>query len=226
MAAIPCEDFYSGVPDTVPGRPKRTNPDAIKDRWTPLVYSMDLSPEQGDEDIGNQYGGWSMWDLPVSHCAQIDDDNGDDLIVVAIVDRLYKLDWTKHRDEWAPNTYAPIYRMVRIGPLPSSPEDAPKGSFTLDTVKRFREFEWNNPFPASAQAQSKWRVSVAEWEREFNQKVTIRAGGERMRVPCALRGTSFVVTLEHAANEPFAITGWKASWDETGRPWRESQRVQ
>lgn len=227
MAAIPCEDFYVTVPRTVPGRVKRTNPDAIADRWTPFIYSMDLSPEAGDEDIGNQYGAWSLWDLPVSHCAQIDDDNGNDLIVVAIIDRLYVLDWTRHRDEWAPNSFAPIYRMLRIGPIPSSPDDVQaRGGFAIDSVKRFREFEWTVPYAPEAQGQSKWRVSVAEWEREPQQRITIRQARQRMRVRCALRGTAFVVTLEHAANEPFTITSWKAKWDESDRPWQENRRVQ
>jgi hypothetical protein len=230
MAQIPCTDFYDEAPLTVPARIKRTNPDAIKDRWANFIYSMDLSPEQGDEDVGNQYGAWSLWDLPVSHCTQIDDDNGDDLIVVAILDRLYVLDWTAYRDEYEPDKYAPIYKSLRLGPLPSSADDVAggRGGFQLDTVKRFREFEWSARYPSTAEdGQSKWRVSIAEWENEdATRRITIRRGSQRMRVQCALRGTAFVVTLEHAANERVEITNWKATWDETGRPWRESRRVQ
>lgn len=229
MAAIDCGDFYDDPPVAVPARIKRANPDALLDRFAPFIYSMDLSPEAGDESAGNEYGAWSLWDLPITHAAQYVDANGNDVIVVSCVNRLYVLDFTAHRDEWAPGSYAPIYRALRIGPIPSSPEDVKmRGGFEVDTVKRFRAFSWGNRYASTAFAGTgRWRVTIAEWENEdATARTTVRRARQRMRVPMTLRARAFTVILEHAANEPFEVTHWKASYDETGRPWQETPRTQ
>ena len=225
MALIPCTDFFEDDTEIVPVRIKRTNPDAIRDRWANFVYAMDLSPLQDDDKLGNQYGAWSLWDLPVTHSAQYVDDRGNDFIVVAIVDRVYILDWTRYRDEWLHNTYAPIYRMLTIGPIPSSLDDAPKG-YSLDVLKRFREFQFSLRDGPSTGASSKWRVSVGEYDNESTYKITMRASRKRMRVPVTVKGTAFTVRLEHAANEPIHIGHWLSKWDMLGRPLQDSKRTQ
>lgn len=223
MAAIPCTDYYTEDIGVVPVRIKRTNPDSLLDRWTPLVYSMDLSPLPDDDELGNQLGAWSMWDLPASHSAQYIDERGNDLVCIAIIDRVYWLDWNRYRDEWAPNTFAPIYRMLRIGPIPATRDDAPKG-YSLDVWKRFREFSFALRDAPESWDDSKWRVSAAEWDRN-DWRMTMRQGRQRMRIPLVTRGRSFVVRLEHAADEPVRIEHWQAKWDMVGKRIPQSPRV-
>lgn len=228
MDAIPCADFFVETIDVVPVRIKRTDPDAIADRWANFVYNMDLTPPTGDPgqsageiDTGN--GAWSLWDLPVTHAAQIDDENGDDLVCVASGDRVYWLDWNTYRDEWAPNTYAPIYRMLSIGPIPSSEKDV--GDLDLDVVKQFVEFQFSLRDAPTAGDLSRWRISVAEWDHvDSTQRIVERRGAQRMRARVAAQGRSFVVRLEHAANEPVRIEHWTAMWRPLGRRIPEARR--
>jgi hypothetical protein len=226
MDTIPCEDIVDGTPFTIPGGPKRANPDSIKDRWVQFVYCMDLSQAQGDEEPGNAFGAWCMWGLPITHCAQIDDDRGDDLICVSILNRVYFLDHTVYRDEWAPNEFAPIYKMMRIGPIPSAEADVPKGGWNPNSIKRFVEFFFPVKERASQGALSRWRISVAEQDREGpTQKITMRQASQRMKIGMTTQGKKFVVTLEHAANEPIEIDHWQAVWDDIGVRIRCSPRV-
>lgn len=219
MAEIPCEDFFEGLPGTIPIRPKRTNPDSIKDRWANFVYSMDLSPEPGDEQLGNVNGAWSLWDLETSFAAQVDDERGDDQIVVAIIDRAYILDWTRYRDEYAWETFAPTYRMMRFGPIPYSPDETEAGlaAFRMDALKRFREFSFNVK-DRPRQLYSKYRFHVAEWDNEQQtERIGTRIARLRNRFLAAVRGQSFVVTVEHAANEQLRLEHWQAKWDVLGK---------
>ena len=233
MAAIVCGDYFEGIPGLIPSRPKRTNPDAIENRWANFVYSMDLSPTPEDDELGNAYGAWSLWDLPVSHAAQIDDDRGDDLITVAILNRVYVLDWTRFRDEWGWNAYKPIYRMMRLGPIPASKDDTEGGdAYRLDHVKRFRELLFNVKdgatalMPATDISSSKWRITVAEWDNEdATFRRGMREGARRVRFQTAVRGQSFVVTLEHAANEQTRIDYWQAQWDILGPRIRTNRKT-
>jgi len=226
MAAILCPDFFEEVPGIIPGRIKRTNPESIEDRFANLTYSMDLSPLPGDEEVGNQFGAWSLGDLPVAHAAQIDDDNGDDLICVAVLNRVYRLNRSVYRDEWEWNTFAPIYRQVTIGPIPYAEEDVGKGDFNLAELKRFLEFQFQNKDAPQAGPLSKWRFSVGEWENEDETYVTVaRQGGQRMRARIAVKGRSFTVRLEHAANEPIHIEHWEALWQSLGRRLSQSKRT-
>lgn len=221
MAEIPCPDYIIDPVPAVPGRIHRTNPDAIANRWANFVFSMDLSPEQRDE-IGAGVGAWSLWDIPTSHCAQIDDDRGEDLIAIAIVDRVYWLDWRRYIDEWYWNSYAPIHRLLRIGPIPSNKETG-GGGYDLSKVKRFWEFEFSLKDGPTGAAGAIWTVTVAEWDREGR---TARSGqrrtASRMRTKITTHGRTFIVTLEHSANEPVRIEHWRAAWDVVGARIKEA----
>src|SRR6266404_2400851 len=120
MATIPCSEFFNDDIGVIPVRLTRANPDALENRLGNFVAQQSLMPDGSDSATSNTNVAWSLWDIPTSHCAQIDDDNGDDLIVVSIRDRVYILDYTRFQDEWDYNQVAPINRMLRIGPLPSS----------------------------------------------------------------------------------------------------------
>jgi len=226
MNLIPCEDFYEDQPPIIPKRPKRANPDAIADRWANFIYSMDLSPLPGDEELGNQHGAWSLGDIPSTFVTQTDDDNGDDLICCAIVDRVYYLDPKAYRDEWLHNAYVPIYRMITIGPIPFNEESTGKAEYDLKDLKRFLEFQFSLR-DASQSTLSKWRISVGEWENEDGTYVIVtRAGSRRMRARVNVKGRSFIVRLEHAANEPIHIEHWEAIWQSLGRRLAQSKKAQ
>jgi len=226
MAVIPCVDFFEEVVGIVPGRIKRTNPDSIFGRHANLTYSMDLSPLPGDEELGNQFGAWSMSDIPSSHASQIDDDDGNDLICVSILNRIYTLSRKVFRDEWLHNTYAPIYRQITIGPIPYSEEEASKGGYNLAELKRFLEFQFSLKDAPQDGPLSKWRVSVGEWENEDDTYVvTTRAGSQRMRARVNVKGRSFTVRIEHAANEPIHVEHWEAFWSSLGRRLAQSKRA-
>lgn len=227
MAAIPCSDFVDGTIPVVPGRPKRANPDSIRDRFCQFVCSMDLSPLVGDETVSeNKAVAWSLWDIPISHACQIDDDRGDDLICVSITNRIYFFDHKQYRDEWDWNEFAPIYKMMRIGPIPSSPDEVPKGSWNPSSIKRFSQLQFPVKDARTQGALSRWRISVGEWNREEETtKVAMRQSSQRMNVKIAAQGKAFVVTLEHAANEPVEMDHWQAVWDDIGMRVRRSQRI-
>lgn len=216
--SIDCSDYIEGVVGLTPRRIYRSNPDALENRWGNFVYCMDLSPEPGDDELGNAGGAWTLWDLPVTHAAQIDDERGNDMIVVAIGDRVYVLDWERFRDEWEWDAYKPIYRMLRFAPIPHSPEAAgSEGAYDIAKGKTFREFYWGLKEQPTAQ-DSSVRVQVAEFENEANTaRSTIVRQAQRNRVNLAVTGVSFVVTIEHAADEQWSPFQWKATWDIKGR---------
>jgi len=222
MAAIPCPDFVTDPAPVVPARITCTNRTCIENRFVAFVFSIDLAYNQ-HEQLGAGIGAWSLWDLPVSHTSQIDDDRGEDLIVVSIMDKLYWLDYTRYKDEWDWNTFAPIYRMLRIGPIPYNEQATEKGGYDLDQVKRFREFQWSLADGATGAAQAIWTVRVVEFQREAaTTRSTTRRTNTRMRAQIATKGKAFIVTLEHQADEPINITDWVAKWDVIGRRIRES----
>lgn len=225
MAAIPCVDYVIDGPDIVPARPKRANPDAIFNRYVNFVFSMDLSPQQEDA-VGAGIGAWSIWDIPASHAAQIDDDRGEDMICVAVQDNVYWLDWKRYADEWDWNSFAPIEQLVRFGPIPSSPDAVDGGTtgYDLSMVKRLSTFEFALADGSLDVPGAVWYITVGEWDRE---QETARTGQRRttsrMRARVSVKGRNgFVVTLEHTAAEPINITHWKALWDVIGRRVRES----
>lgn len=223
MAFIPCGDFVEDTPGVIPKRIDRTNPDSLANRWANFVFSMDLSPEQ-KEELGAGVGAWSLWDIPSAHAAQIDDDRGEDLIVVAVQDNIYWLDWTRYQDEWTWNAYAPIPRLIRFGPFPSNEQSSmPQGGFDLAQLKRLMEFEFSLKDGPTGAAGAVWTVTVAEWDREeLTSRTGRRATATRMRTQNSVKGRSFIVTLEHSANEPVHIEHWRAAWDLVGRRIREA----
>ena len=223
MAAIPCQDYVSDAPGIVPKRISRTNPDALRNRWVNFILSLDLSPEQKDA-LGEGVGAWSLWDVPATHCAQIDDDRGEDLIAFSIMDNVFWFDWTRTQDEWTWNAFAPIHHLIRIGPLPSNPtETQPQGGFDLAALKRMVEFTFTLKDGDTGAPGAIWTVTVGEWDREeATSRTGQRATAERMRTQISVKGRAFIITLEHSANEPVHIDHWHAAWDLVGRRVREA----
>lgn len=223
MAAIPCPDYITDPVAVVPARIICTNRTCIANRFVNFVASLDLSPDQKDE-AGTGVLAWSLWDIPASHSAQIDDDRGEDLITLSVQDRIYWLDWDRWQDEWYWNGFAPIYRMVRFGPIPSNSNEV-KG-YDLSTLKRLREFQWELEDGPTGAPQANWTVRAAEWNNEEQtERVGVRETAGRMRVRIAVKGKAFVVTLQHSANEPINMTSWYAAWDDLGKRIRESRIV-
>lgn len=203
----------------LPPRIKRTNPDALSDRWVNYIYSMDLSPEPQDDEFGNALGAWSLWDLPVATTAQIDDDRGDDFITVSIDDRIYVLDWSRYHDEYNWDVQTDIYRLLKIGPLPSSRDDAQEG-YEPFTLKRFREIAFKLRDEPTDIPNSKYRITVEEFNNETKLKQGVRETAQRNRGQVALTAPDFCVTIEHVADEQFAPLGWQVMWDDVKRPFR------
>jgi hypothetical protein len=228
---IPCFDFIESDPGPVPARLQRANPDALKNRWGNFVYAMDLSPEPDDDALGNVGGAWSLWDLPVTHAAQIDDDRGDDMIVVAVDDKVYVLDWTRYRDEWEWNAFKPIYRMLRFGPIPHQSASLegeganPVDAYDIAKSKLFREFYFavkNVP----TDHESAFRLSVGAWDNENITRTTVQTMTQRNRINISIQAPAFILTLEHAADEQWSPYQWVASWDVLDRQLRlNSERL-
>lgn len=222
MALIPCTDFFIEPVPAVPKRIQRTNPDSLANRFVNFIFSMDLSPDQRDE-VGEGVGAWSLWDVPSSHCSQIDDDRGEDLITFSSMDRVYWFDWRRYMDEWFWNAFAPIRRFLRVGPIPSNEQVTASGGYDLSKLKRFREFEFSLKDGPTGAAGGTWRVTVAEWDREDHTAISgTRRTASRMRTRITTKGRSFIVTLEHSANEPVRIEHWRAAWDVLGHRLREA----
>lgn len=226
MAAIPCPDFITDPAPLVPKRIVCTNRTCLADRFVNFVASLDLSPDQKDE-AGTGVLAWSLWDIPASFAAQIDDDRGEDLIALSIKDNLFWLDWDRYQDEWTWNGFAPINRMVRFGPIPSNENETSKGGYDLSSLKRFREFQWELESGNTGAPQPFWTIKVAEWRNEdTTERSGVRRTTSRMRARIATKGKAFVVTLEHSANEPCSSVAWHAEWDDLGKRIRESTVVE
>lgn len=228
MAAIDCRDFLTEPPPEVPARILCTTRTCLRNRWANFVFSMDLSPDQKDE-AGAGVGAWSLWDIPTSHACQIDDDRGEDLICVSIKNRVYWLDWDRYQDEWQWNAYAPIRHRIKLGPIPANQGtvDSQAASsirgYDLRQLKRFREFQWTLEDGSTNAPGAFWTVTVGEWNNERNtSRHTVRRTIRRNRAKVVTKGRSFVVTLEHSANEPVRIESWTAMWDTIGPRIRES----
>lgn len=222
MAIIPCTDFVRDPSPIIPTRPKRTNPNAIYNRWANFVASLDLSPTQSD-DVGAGVLAWTLWDIPTSHCSQIDDDTGEDLITLSVQDNIFWLDWRRYQDEWDWNAFAPINHFIRFAPIPANVEATERGGYDLTDVKRFREFSWSLRDGATGAPAAYWWVTVGERDNEEQtSRTAVRRTFKRMRAKVAVTGQAFVVTLEHSANEPVNIESYTAEWDTIGRRVRQS----
>lgn len=224
MAQIPCTDYVTDPVPVVPARVTCTERTCIENRFAMFVASMDLSPELKEESLGKGVLAWSLWDIPGLHATQIDDDTGEDLICVSVMDRVYWLDYTRHKDEWNWNAFAPIRRLVKIGPIPSNAESTQRGGYDLEKVKRFREFYFTLKHGSTGAPGAFWTISVGEWEREQNTtRTTTRRTTNRMRTRISTKGSQgFVVTLENSADEPVEIDNWSAEWDVLGHRIRQA----
>lgn len=222
MAAIPCPDYVRDPVSAVPARIVCTSRTCITNRFVNFIFSIDLAHSQNDA-VGAGVGAWSLWDIPASHAAQIDDDRGEDLICLSVMDKVYWLDYERWVDEWDWNSFAPIYAMVRFGPIPYNVESTQAGGYDLTQVKRFREFQWTLADGATGAPEAFWTVTVSDFQREaVSARSAVRRTTTRMRAQVAVKGRAFIVMLEHTANEPINITDWTAKWDIIGNRIRES----
>lgn len=218
-----CGEFYSGNMQLLPPRIKRANPDALEDRWVTYNYSMDLTPEPGDDEFGNAYGAWAIWDLPVATAAQIDDDRGDDFVTVSINDRIYVLDYERFSDEYNWDVRTSIYRLLKLGPIPASSEPGDgAGGYDPFTVKRFRELTFRLTQEPADLDGSRYRISVEEFDNEGKLRQGVRETAQRNLAKVALMAADFAVTIEHCADEQFSLRSWQAKWDDVKRPFKNS----
>jgi len=226
-----CTDVYRPIVI----RPRRVRaPECVEyaeaNRWVNFVATFNLTPDPADNDPTSGICAWSMWDLPVTFAAQDVSTRGDDLLFVAIADRVYVLDWEAYRDQWNWETYGLIYRQLTIGPIPGSADEQEGGSFDLSSLKRFRRlgFKLAAP-PADDPVQSQFKITVED-EGDASQAtpaVGYRRTQQVSEVKAATRAYAFLVTLEHDANEDFPLLEWVAEWEELGnrRPHNEVIRT-
>jgi hypothetical protein len=191
---------------------------ASLDRWVNLYYAMNLTPDPDDNEVSAALGAWTLGDLPVSVAFQDVSDRGDDLLFVAIADRVYLLDWERFEDEWNWEAVQPIYRQLTLGPIPGSrDEQEGRPSYNLQGLKRFRKFDFQLAEDPSTDPISEYKISVredgaAEATAATGYRQTQRHGSTNV----AKKGYSFLVTLEHDANEDFPLLWWQAEWEELG----------
>lgn len=225
MAAIPCPDFITDPVPTVPTRITCTERTCLANRFAGFCASMDLAPQLKD-DVGAGVLAWSLWDPPALHADQIDDDRGEDLICIAIQDRIYWFDYARYKDEWNWNAFAPIHRVLAIGPIPSNQNVTSTDGYDLDQVKRLREFTFSLKEGASGAPGAFWEISAGEWDREDKTtRTTRRRTTHRMRTRFATKGKAFIITLRHQANEPITINDWYAEWDVLGKRIKQAGKV-
>lgn len=215
-----CGDYFVGSVGLIPKRIRRANPRAIETRFVQYILSLDLTPEP-DDDENPTLGAWSVWDLPISVTAQIPDDTGDDLITVAIKDRIYILDWERYRDEWNWEVYGSIYRRLTFAPIPSS-QDAVDGPANPDAyrkhyLRRFRTCWFDFDTLPTAGSDSQFRITVNPVNDYSRFKQGVYAANKRNRAHIALSNAiDFEVTIEHEANEQFDPKFFVMEWDTVG----------
>jgi hypothetical protein len=186
-------------------------------RWVNFCYAMNLSGDPTDNDPLTGEGAWTIWDLAVSVAFQDVSDRGDDLLFVCSDNRVSILDWDRYRDETNWDTFDPIYRQLTIGPIPGSKAEEEDGTYALATLKRFRRFTFELATePAHNPTVSEYKASVQETgaltRKAWGRRVTSRHGNAQI----AKRGYSFLVRLEHEANEDFPLLWWQADFEELG----------
>lgn len=215
-----CTDAYRPVII----RPKRIRaPEcsefADQNRWINFSYSLNLTADPNDSDPAAALGAWGVQDLPVTYAWQDVDATGNDLHFVAIANRVYILDDERFRDEWNWDAFSPIYRRLTIGPIPGSRDENEDGKFSLDALKRFRRFSFElTTDPPDDPVQSQYKITVDEDGADGSAAASgIRRTSRHGDVRVARRGYSFLVTLEHEANEDFPMRWWQAEWEELGR---------
>lgn len=190
---------------------------AEQNRWINFVYSLNLTPDPSDNDPASGLGAWSCWDLPVTYAMQDVSTRGDDLLFVAIANRVYLLDWNAYRDQWNWEAYGLIYRRLTIGPIPGSRDEQDGGKYNLEGLKRFRSFIYQLATPpADDPVQSQYQITVADTVNGVTGAVGVRRTQQNAAAKVAQQGYSFLVTLEHDANEDFPLLSWQADWEELG----------
>lgn len=213
-----CTSTYYTYP-FIPRRIRSTTCQAFSslNRWVNFDYSLNLTPAPNDNEVATGSGAWSLSDLPVTVATQDVDDRGDDLLLVAMGDRVFVLDWTLFHDVFAWDTKTPIYRKLVFGPLPSMPDSSDGGAGAYDPfqVKQFRRFTFELE-DVPADPGSRYRISVEEDGRPATRRQGVRTTQKRSDARIAARGLAFLVTLEHQADEQFAPNWWRAEWDVRG----------
>lgn len=191
---------------------------ADQERWVNLYYAMNLTPDPDDNDVSAALGAWTLGDLPVSIAFQDVSDRGDDLLFVAIADRVYLLDWTRFQDEWNWEAFQPIYRLLTLGPIPGS-RDEQEGQppYNLQGLKRFRKLNFQLADDPITDPISEYKISVQEdGAAADTAAVGYRQTQRHGSANVAKKGYSFLVTLEHDANENFPLLWWEVQWEELG----------
>lgn len=214
-----CSDLYRPIVIR-PRRIRGAECSAFTDqnRWVNFVYSLNLTPDPSDNDPASGLGAWSLWDLPVTFAMQDVSLRGDDLLFVAIADRVYLLDWTAYRDQWNWEAYGLIYRQLTLGPIPGSrDEQEGKPTYNLEGLKRFRTFNYQLAVPpADDPVQSQYKIGVIDDGEAGAASAGYRRTMQNGQAKVAHRGYAFLVTVEHDANEDFPLLDWSAEWEELG----------
>lgn len=206
-------------------RPRAATVAGLSGKRYALAFQLDRTPGADDNTISAD-GGWSVLDVAASACAQITDEHGEDIIVLALndlvsggVNTVLTLDWGAYEDEYLWDTLTPIYRRWGVGPIPSAPDSQGAEESTVryepDRVKRFRIFEFEL-LADPTDATSVVRVSVEEFRHGATARSQTYTTARRNQFQIMVRGLQFSVTIEHAANENFQPHWWKALWDVLG----------
>ena len=190
-----------------------------------LAYQLDRTPDPADDPVDAD-GGWSVLDLAASACAQLTNDQGEDVILLAmnhlagLTDghAVVTLDWDRYEDEYTYDALTPIYRRWKVGPVPSIPdndntETTPR--YELATLKRFRRLEGESRL-GPTDATTTLRISVEEFGLPSTVRTQTYTTAKRLQVQIAVQGLQFSVLVEHAANEAWEPLWWKATWDLLG----------
>ena len=189
-----------------------------KSRSVNFIYSLNLTPDPSDNDPASGLGAWSIGDMPIRYAMQDVSARGDDLLFASSQNRVYILDWERYRDEWNWEVYGRIYRRLTLGPIPGSRDEQEGGKYNLTGLKRFRRLSYQLAFPpADDPVQSQYKISVAEdGDTAGTPAVGYRRTQRNGEAIVAKKGYSFLVTLEHDANEDFPLIDWTAEWEEMG----------
>lgn len=224
-------DPNTGSPPLVSMRPRgSTKADIIGGKFANLSYTVDLTPLQSDDELASENGSWGLWDLPTCVALDFADELGNDILLIAIGGTVFILDWELYRDEFAWDTWSPLYTMVESVPIPSVPDERysrvrPDAStsdpYSPEYVKRFRTllFELDQ---APVDEGTRFRLTVQETDQPATARVGTFVTRRRNRAQVAVSGLSFTWKLEHAANELFRPLWWEAQYDIKGPQIRAS----
>lgn len=223
-------DPNTGSPPLVSSRPRgTTKADILGSKFCNPAYTVDLTPVADDDEIGTG-GAWGLWDIPSLVGLSFADERGRDVMLIAIGPTVFILDWEQYRDEFAWDTWSPLYSMVESVQIPSVPDERysrvrPDSSaldpYSPDQVKRFRHliFELSED---PTDERTRYRVTVTPCDLPDTARTGTFGTRRRNRAQVAVSGLSFTYTLEHAANELFAVPWWEVQYDVKGPQIRAS----